>query len=128
MAKLNENKTAVYFLWLVGFVAAVALSTSFLNYLSESNSQKDISGAAVEISTPATSKWTSCLDQGDKIKLTNSQDSLIKTDTCVGDGLITRVSCSEDVYGYFTYKYSSAEHCPQNKKCIPNKAGIASCI
>lgn len=124
MATLDAQKTAVYFIWIVGIVAGVALFISFLNYWGTANS-KDMYGAVVEVESPASSKWTSCLDQGNKIKLTNDGDSFVKADTCVG-GSITHVSCAEDQYGYFTYEYAAAQSCPTGKECVEDN-GIASC-
>ena len=126
MAILDAQKTAVYLVWIVGLVAAVAAFMLFLNYLGVSNNTQDIYGAAVEGETALSSKWTSCLDQGNKIKLANDADSLVKTDTCVADDSITRVSCSEDQYGYFTYEYTPAQSCSQGKSCVED-AGIGSC-
>ncbi len=103
MAALDAKKTAVYIVWIIGIVAGVAAFIVFLNYLSASDNTQDIYGAAIEEEGPISSKWTSCLDQGNKIKLTNDKNSLVKTDTCLTDGSITRVSCLEDQYGYFTY-------------------------
>ncbi len=124
MVTLDAQKTAVYFIWIVGIVAGVALFISSLNYLGTANS-KDIYGAVIEAEAPASSKWTSCLDQGNKIKLMNDGDSFVKADTCVG-GSITRVSCTEDQYGYFTYEYAAAQSCPTGKECVEDD-GIASC-
>lgn len=126
MAGLDAQKTAVYMIWMIGMVAGVAAFMLFLNYLSVSNNAKDIYGAAVEGEVSASSRWTSCLDQGNKIKLSNDENSLMKTDTCLTDGSITRVSCLEDQYGYFTYDYTAAQSCSQGKKCAEN-AGIGSC-
>lgn len=124
MGTLDAQKTATYFIWMVALVVVVALFTSFLNYLGNVNSQ-DIAGQAVDVEAPASSKWTSCLDQGNKIKLANDEDSFTKTDVCVR-GSITRVSCAEDQYGYFTYDYAAAQSCPNGKSCVEEK-GIASC-
>ena len=126
MAVLNAQKTAVYIIWMIGIVACVAAFMLFLNYLSVSNNAKDIYGAAVEGEVSVSSRWTSCLDQGNKIKLANEGSSLVKTDTCLIDGSITRVSCLEDQYGYFTYDYAAAQSCSQGKKCVED-AEIGSC-
>ena len=124
MGNLDAQKTAVYFIWMVGIVAALGAFLVFLNYLGTADS-KDIYGAVIEAETPSLSKWTSCLDQGNKIKLANNGDSFVKADTCVA-GSITYVGCAEDQYGYFTYKYSPAQSCPTGKSCL-EEAGIASC-
>ncbi len=121
---LDAQKTAVYFIWIVGIVAALGAFLVFLNYLGAADS-RDIYGAAVEAETPSSAKWTSCLDQGNKIKLANDGDSFVKADTCVA-GSITRVSCAEDQYGYFTYEYSPAQSCPTGKECV-EEDGVASC-
>lgn len=124
MANLDAQKTAVYFIWIVGIVAALGAFLVFLNYLGTGNS-RDVAGQALEVETPSASKWTSCLDQGNKIKLANDGDSFVKADTCVA-GSITRVSCAEDQYGYFTYEYTAAQSCPTGKSCVEDN-GIASC-
>ena len=123
MGKNNANKTALYLMGIVALVAAVAIANSFFGYLRDAKSA-DLAGEA--IGADLSSKWTACLDQGNKIKLTNAQDSLTKTDSCLPDGTITRVSCSADALGYFTDAYSAAQSCGK-KSCKEDASGFAHC-
>lgn len=122
----DANKTALYIMGIVALVAAVAVFNSFLGYLHDTQSEKNVAGEAVSAAT-SSSKWTACLDQGNKIKLTNAQASLIKGDSCLPDDTITHVSCSEDAFGYFTYLYSPAQSCSQGKSCLKDSSGIGYC-
>ncbi len=127
--KLNENMTCVYIVALVGIVAAVALILLIMSNMNTTDST-DISGAAVQSTTTTYTKWTTCLDKGDSIKLGNTQGgTLEKKDVCTGtaDKMISLVSCAQDVDGYYTYKYSNPIQCSQMESCKKDSEGYAYC-
>lgn len=123
MAK-TADKTGTYILGIVGVVAAVGLFTMFFG---GSSSTASLSGAAVTVgetqsTAPSYTEWTTCLDQGNVIKLGNKQGgTLIKKDVCTGqqgNKMLSYVTCAQDVNGAFTYKYSNPVQCGIGKECI----------
>ncbi len=123
--KLNETTFSLYLVVIVAIVAAVALLLMMLNSVSVDT----ISGAAVQSTTTTHTKWTTCLDMGNAVKLGNKQASTLKKDdVCTGtsDKMISYVSCAQDVNGYYTYKYSNAMQCPHMESCHVEK-GAAYC-
>lgn len=130
MAK-QTDKTGAYILSIVGVVAAVGLFTMFLG----GGSGDSLSGAAVQAwdtqsTTTTYTKWTTCLDMGNMIKLGNPQGgTLVKKDACTGqeDKMLVMVSCAQDVDGGFTYKYSNPIQCASTKSCMKDENGAAYC-
>ena len=129
---MEKDKTGIYIVAIVGIVAAVGIFVAIFN---AGYSEGDISGAAVfgeqEESTIATTynSWSTCLDQGNSIKLGNREgDTLVKKDVCTGKSIkqIATVYCSKEVDG-FSYKYSEATNCPVGKSCMTDTNGIGYC-
>lgn len=126
-AKAME-RSAAYIVGIVGVVAAVGILVAILNAGAGSS---DVSGAATYIessSVPMTTQWTTCVDQGNMIKLGNKQGgTLVKKDTCTGtaDKNIAYVSCVMDEDGYYSYKYSNQEPC--SGTCMEDDEGAAYC-
>jgi len=133
---MNNDKAGAYILGIVGVVAAVGLIVAIIGALGGSGSS-DISGAVTSASDeemdrdfPQYTQWTTCLDQGNMIKLGNHQGgTLTKKDVCTGtvEKMISRVSCAEDLDGYYTYKYTNAEDCSKGKSCKKDDKGAAYC-
>jgi len=126
--RLSEDKMGLYMLGVVGIVAAVGLFVVLMNAGLVST---DVTGAAVS-TAPTYSDWTTCLDQGNQVKLANREDGyLVKKNTCTGSAItgkqIKVVSCAQDVDGSYTYKYANAEDCPTDTKCMKDKVGSAYC-
>ncbi len=133
---MNHNKTGAYILGIVGLVAAVGLIVAILGAVREAGSS-DISGAVTSAldgkmnrDFPEYTQWTTCLDQGNMVKLGNHEGgTLVKKDVCTGtaDKMISRVSCAQDVDGFYTYKYTNADGCSQGKACKTDDNGAAYC-
>src|SRR3989338_1199551 len=91
MAKvINNDKAGAYILGIVGIVAAVGLIVAIMGAVGGS-SGSDISGAVTSASDeeegntdfPEYTQWTTCLDQGNMIKLGNHEGgTFVKKDFC----------------------------------------------
>ncbi|MEK6868130.1 MAG: hypothetical protein AABX98_04890 [Nanoarchaeota archaeon] len=133
---INHNKAGAYILGIIGIVAAVGLIVAIMGAVGES-SRSDISGAVTSASDgdmdrdfPDYTQWTTCLNQGNMIKLGNHEGgTLVKKDVCTGtvDKMISRVSCAQDVDGFYTYKYTNADGCAHGKSWEKADDGAAYC-
>ncbi len=119
-----------YLAGIVGLVAAVGIVVLLLNVRAEGS----VAGAAVAEAQQVVSysSWTTCIDQGNQVKLGNKQgDSLVKKDVCTGSAVrgkqIAEVFCVSDAEGDFSYKYGNPHDCPSGTKCLLVENGAAYC-
>ncbi len=129
----TKDKTAAYILAIVGIVAFVGVCTTVIQ---NTENTDDISGAVVIGGQTASTtgitytQWTTCLDKGNSIKLGNHEGGILaKGDICTGkyDKMISKVSCVQDVDGFYSYKYTTATDCPTGKTCKKDSSGYGYC-
>lgn len=124
------ERSAAYIVGIVGVVAAVGILVAVLNAGAGSS---HVSGAATYIEAskvPTTTSWTTCVDNGNMIKLGDKQGGILKKyDVCTGtaDKNIAYVSCVMDEDGFYSYKYSNQESCSDGKTCMKDDEGAAYC-
>ena len=132
-AKRSQDKTGVYMLAIVGIVVVVALAVA----MKGADMDASLTSAAVatgpeQKTTAGHTEWTTCLDNGNKVKLGNKEGgTLAKQDTCTGSAVtgkqIKTVSCVQDIDGDWTYKYANPQDCSVGTRCMKDETGAAYC-
>lgn len=127
----SKDMQSLYIVGIVSLVAVVGVILLLLN----AGTGASVVGAVVTVISPEVTSysfWTTCLDQGNQVKLGNKEgDTLVKKDLCTGSASrgkqIANVFCVSDAEGDFSYKYSNAEDCSSGTKCLVDENDAAYC-